>query len=231
MKNKKSKKDVILLCICSLFIVLGYKRITIGALLFISLFYIIVKIKFANSTKMYNYVNMMLIGATTFYAFISAFGVSVFKSISDIFGIDFMGRIQIMEYFQNSFNWRDILVGRGFMFSDNFLNLSSEVNHYAAIHNDILRVFIDVGFVGFVIFFVYTTIYLHRKLSMGNKDVMLFNEMILMYLLMHYTTDNLMIYPRFFAMLCLIMVYYAQETEKITFAQMFKFDFQKSKRF
>lgn len=211
LKNNKNKKDYFLLVLISTFIILGYKRITLIALLllilfkfFSNVFTVLFKISL---NKIYLLSNYILYFSTIIYMLLSAYGISFFKFISNTFGINFMGRIQILEYFSGATNFLSFLRGNGFMFSDSYLKLDPNMKYYVAIHNDIYRVFLDIGFFGFLIFFGYLIFILFNKITNKKFNNFELNEFLLIYLIFHFTSDNLMIYPRFFGMLCITVLY------------------------
>lgn len=207
LKNNKKKFDYALLGIFTFFIYLGFKRITLLALACIVCFVLFVKYFKLDNYKFYLKFNCLIMICIFIYLFFSTYGLEILNNISETTGVDFMGRLRINKYFIGTYDGVRLITGNGFMFGETYLAMSPYMKYYSAVHNDILRIFLDCGIfgvIGFCLNFLF--IFLNRIYENYPKS-MLFFELALMYSVIHFTTDNLIIYPRYISMLAMCLVY------------------------
>lgn len=186
-----------------LFVYLGYKRIT-----FLAIAISLICIFLLNNNKIKTFVPWFIIITSFLYLISSAFGQQVFTMISDLFHINFMGRIDIYHYFSKQLSFGSFLFGHGFMFSESYMALSPVYKFYDALHNDIYRIFIDGGIIYFL-FILYYLVFGIKKVIfkyIGTIDYKVY-LVILIYTFIHFLTDNLIIYPRFIMIIVFLISY------------------------
>lgn len=132
-----------------LYFFMGFKRIAIAALLIsIALILILKRVK-KNST----YKSFILV-CSCFCVLCSLVFVYLIKtdgiiSIFNHFNIETNGRIFLWSIFNDKISFFPLPFGYGIGYTDRQL----EVLHYPQLHNDILRLFLGVGLISFIIFF------------------------------------------------------------------------------
>ena len=185
--KKKTKKEHRHLAICALFIVLGLKRIQI-----LSLLLVIVVGLFLKSSKSKAFKNTVMN--------IVSFGVIVVACIyirlinNDVLlsgwtSLD-MGRYHLYSFINNFFDFDIRFLGHGYGFSNKFVELNTNFS-ITVLHSDILRMFVELGFIGFFIWLVYYLFLARKKIerNYGIEYSYIFFFMTI-YLVITYFTDN-----------------------------------------
>ncbi len=181
------------------FFILGWKRIALVALP-VSILFAFVMGRMKSNTR---------IGLMKFIAWgvvIASFGYVVFtrmgwfQIMTDYLGIDSMGRNEVYSYIEKYYDISLGFMGYGFEYTTVILQQIAEENPAAnigvvALHNNILTLYIEMGFLGFWAWMVYTWVFqLHWMINhWGEKSAMLFFFCEL-YIFITYATDNTMYY-------------------------------------
>ena len=121
-------------------------------------------------------------------------------------GIDTSGRVEIYDSVDKFYDFSLEFLGNGIGFLT--YQLSNNVNiGVSAVHNDFLQYFIDLGFVGYILWLVSMTVvrvcYFGRKKRIDNAIITL---ALTVYLVIVSTTDNTMNYPLLTMVLAVIMI-------------------------
>lgn len=189
IKQKKIKTILALL-----FLVLAYKRITYLALVFAFFYYFCAFIYFKkgkSNKKIYTVILvsfiMMYIIMLCYLNFIKTGGLEHFLYQHKI---NSMGRTQYWLYFIEDYKIDFFYVGKGMGY---VLNKVMEVHdkNFELLHNDIMKIYIDCGLIGFTIWFL---LYLMINFKVFNithdKKKTIFTTGLYLYSLFHYMTDN-----------------------------------------
>ncbi|MBQ8301883.1 MAG: hypothetical protein IJX57_07985 [Clostridia bacterium] len=194
--NKERNIDIIL---AVFFFIIGWKRIALFALP-ISIFFALIMGRMKSRTR----IGLMKFMAWSFvlasFAYVVLTRIGWFAIITDYFGLDSMGRNEVYEYIEKYYNIGLGFMGYGFEYTTVILQQIAAENPTAnigvvALHNNILTLYIELGFLGFWAWMVYTWVFqLHWMLNhWGEKTAMLFFFCEL-YIFITYATDNTLYY-------------------------------------
>lgn len=185
--------------IATILVFLGFKRIEIFALIISIIFYYIFIKNFKINSKLYI---IFIIFISLNCIFIYSNSAGTLKYLIDQFGINTSGRLNLYEFAANYYDFSLFYLGTGFTyFSKLFENLWLEgfrINGYvipASIHSDILVMYIEFGFLFFILYFVYYFIMKPKIFykSMGVKTVNCYLVMT-SYVFIMYLSDNVSSY-------------------------------------
>lgn len=140
-----------LLIACAFFFVVGMKRIAIPAMLL----FLIVGLILKGRKKLRAVYLIFGIGMIAFFMlFIYGVRSGVVSAICARFGIDMMGRDYLWYLAGDYYTFSPLYMGKGFEFVDTIVKQWYQdgiINLALAFHNDILKVFLELGFFGFII--------------------------------------------------------------------------------
>lgn len=135
-------------------------------------------------------------------------------------GINTMGRVNMWNYVSKFFDFKISYLGRGYSFCNLILERDrpyTYLGHVYALHNDVLKVFVDLGFVIFTFWLIYNLLYLTKKFNkkFGFKVSNLYWATTI-YLFMLYLTDNAINYYITQTMYVLVLAQSAIMNKQIT---------------
>lgn len=184
-----------------IFVYLANKRIVLLALVIAILVKIITDI--AKNIKIKHIIWLLII----FLAFIYIYGISI--SWLDSFAMDnkinTMGRLDIYKYVEELYEFRIDFLGNGIgavMTKLETLNINTARN----LHNDFLKLYIEIGFFGLLIYcltYNYIFSYINKKYKKSLQLIFI----LMVYTFMLYTTDNTLIYICYLTPLYTIIFY------------------------
>lgn len=179
------------------YFILGWKRIAFAGLP-VAIFFAIIMGRMKSKTR----IRLMKFFAWTFaigsFAYIVITRNGIFEYITNYLDIDTMGRIEVYNYIEKYYDISLGFLGYGFEYATVLLQkitqTESEIT-VLALHNNILTVYIELGFIGFWAWIIYTWVFqLNWMLNhWGEKTAMLF-FFCEMYVFVTYTTDNTLYY-------------------------------------
>ncbi|HEW2160755.1 TPA: O-antigen ligase family protein [Streptococcus pneumoniae] len=126
--------------------------------------------------------------------------------------INSMARTDLWKGVESTYNFAPIFMGRGIGFvtkwmDNNWMTLNiNGLTGTMGIHNDILKYYIEIGFVGLFIYF-YTLLYRNAKrifVKIGHKESFIYFVLIMFQMLIWFT-DNISIYHNFLWILNLLL--------------------------
>ena len=192
--STKEKGVLVRLIIAVVISLLAYKRIAIGAA-------IVVWLLFAFK-YIYNKTIIMTCGIVAvlfMVTFIWLIKSGVFYEIAMLYDINLMYRDVLWPAFDRFYDVSVDFIGQGYGFVSKYLALNNRFvfgNNIGGLHNDILKIYIELGFIGFLIyisyFILYIPLYLYKKKGVMVSFVFWICQV---YLMILYLTDNSMIYP------------------------------------
>lgn len=208
--KKKTKKEHRALAICALFIVLGLKRIQILSLLLVivvGLFLKLSKSKAFKNTVM-NIASFGVIVSACIYIRLIDNDVLLSKWTS----LD-MGRYHLYSFMNNYFDFDIRFLGHGYGFSNKFVDLNTSFS-ITVLHSDILRMFVELGFIGFFIWLIYYLFLARKKIEQnyGIEYAYIFFFMTI-YLMITYFTDNTVNYFATQYFYCILLPSFAMENK------------------
>lgn len=194
--NKERIFDII---IALFFFLLGWKRIALMALPIT----VVMALMLGRMRSKYRIPLMKTIAWTAVilsFLYVAATRYGWFEMITNYFGIDTMGRNEIYSYIENYYKISIGFIGYGFEYTTVILQQVMQTDPDAhigvlALHNNILTLYIEMGFVGFWAWMIYTWVFqLSWMLNhWGEKVAMLF-FLCELYIFITYTTDNTLYY-------------------------------------
>ena len=216
--DKKSKGKVILL---SLFIMLGFKRIEIIAIILILIFYnffvkcCINKVNFKKSTIILGILLIIVL-----YIYIYMIQSGMFSRVISKYGINTMSRLEAYEYFNSNYELSITYLGKGVGYVNTKLSqVGSILRNIGDLHNDILKDYIEFGCIGFIVYFINLIILQSSRISkkMNYKSAIVYLILTIFSIIL-YATDNVSRYLTY--QLVFIIIPYAHylktlEDEKI----------------
>jgi hypothetical protein len=196
---KRGKEKIVDVVIAIVLFIIGWKRIALAALPVVLLLGFF--IGFMRSRT-----RVMVMNAICWVAILFGFGYvlfiryDVFGMIMDLFGINTMGRNEIYEYIQQYYEVSVTYIGYGFEYTtvllqDIMTNYPELKIGVVALHNNILTEYIELGFMGFWAWLLYTWLFQYRwMINHQGEMVSLLFIMCEIYIFVTYTTDNTLYY-------------------------------------
>lgn len=192
--NKKNTFVMILSIVCFL---LGFKRIGIAALAIV-IIYLIFTVHLAVRTKKKIIKITGLLAVIVSVIFV-AFSVS--DELTDLltsYGISMSGRNIIYDYFRKFCSFSPLFFGRGVGFVTKQFDYITVTDLYnmssiKALHNDLMKMFIEIGFWGFILWSWYWLIVVPKRFlsyNIINSRAVLVCFALILYSFITYTTDN-----------------------------------------
>ena len=137
-------------------------------------------------------------------------------------GINTMGRTNIYRTFRPYYELNPLFYGRGSGFTSKLMSIwvgtDQKLGGILALHSDILRAFIEYGFIGSILWYSYYLIILPRRIAKKNERYSEVVFLIALYAFIVYLTDNTSNYMLFqtFFMLIPLCAEAIQEKNKLT---------------
>lgn len=186
----KNNKHAILTAVL---ILLGGKKISFIALVLICVFFILSnRISDRKKIKIERIVSVVFIVGCLLYIFLVDSGL--LSSLVASRGIDTMGRMRMYNYIGRYISFSPTFLGKGYSFAN--LMLEKDMVHtyngkIYGLHSDILKIYVEMGFILFVLWLIYFLLILPDKIDKkyGPKVSNLFWFMTI-YLFVTYLTDN-----------------------------------------
>lgn len=189
----KDRKTLYRLILSAVFSFMAFKRIAIGAGIVMFLV-----------TMLYRFYNKGLIrlsgivAITVLLGYIYLIHSGLIYQLAYQYDINLMFRDRLWPAFDNQYSMDWDFIGKGYGFTSKYLHMNNVRMYGVAIggvHNDILKTYIDLGFMPTIFYFLFFIVYVPiRFLRTMNKDVSFMFWSIQLYLTIIYLTDNAMIY-------------------------------------
>ena len=193
-KEEKSLANRFLIA-CSFFFMVGMKRVAIpSVILFILLGFWLRRSKH----KLRFCLILGVSFVTLFFLFIYAVSHGFVTQLMNTLGVDMMGRDYMWSlanpYYQLSFSY----MGRGFEYVDTIVSqwaATGLIKRALAFHNDILKVFVEIGFPGFCLWAgIQYIVYPIFWAKYAGEETAVMYMMVLGYMTITYLTDNTAFY-------------------------------------
>lgn len=201
-ENKKKRftqlvKIIVLIIMC---VLCGKRSALIG--LFVGIFATFLgRLLISRKLKLTNGIIRCLTIIVVFAMFIYIISIKsgTLNDFANSLGINSMGRLYVWSWFNGLYSIIPTYMGRGFQFIHIYMqnfSLDGMVHDFGYLHNSILQLYIELGFVGFISYFYYNLCYITKKLNglIGNRSG-LFYFCIYISTIAIYTTDNVLTYP------------------------------------
>lgn len=193
----------------ALFFVIGFKRIAIASFL---LMFVVGWIlgKFSPKVQYRLMMTALILAAVFAFVYLVSIKYHLFMMIMDMMGVDVMGRDVLYGYIDKYYRISPSFWGYGFEYVHMMMTEIAKIggkqfNGMIDIHNDFMRVYIEMGFFGFIAWALYTLVYQFKwiKSRFGIDTARLF-FLCEIYIYFTYMTDNTLFY--FFTGMALRMI-------------------------
>ena len=213
-RQEKRKRWLYLLACCWFFLV-GMKRSAIPAVLLFILIGLLLR-KRKVSRWLYPAVGVCCI--LFFLVFLYCVRYGIISRLLNSFGIDMMGRDYLWSMANPYYEFSVTYLGHGFEYVDTIISQwydAGLINQPFPFHNDILKVFVEMGFPGFLLWsgiqYVLTPLFWQRY---ADQQTALLYMCELGYMTVTYLTDNTAFYFWSAMALRLVPLAYAMERKK-----------------
>lgn len=197
-----------------LIMILGLKRISVIALVLIIIFNLLIKL-FNNKVQNRICFILGILGVLFcyFYIYIMTDG-DVFYDFIQSMGINVMGRDYYYRAIMDYAQFKPSFLGIGRNVVTQLLNTELSYLHVGGVHSDIIKMYVENGFILFGGWLAYYLVYLKNvyKKHYSEKSVILYFEIII-YMFTLYLTDNVEIYFICQILAIMIPVTYALKTK------------------
>lgn len=212
----------IMVILCGIYFVIAWKRIGIAAFLVIAIYLCLIRYKNKIITShMMRVIGMVAIGVCILYVALIASSNGL-VSLMESYGINLMGRNIIYNYFRGFCEFHVNFMGHGIGFVSRQFDYTTAADLYnmisiKALHNDLMKMFIEIGFIGFIIWCWYWLIKIPNRIEkIAGTESAFYCLSLILFAFMTYTTDNTEGYFNFqlhLIMLITIISSYYQSTE------------------
>lgn len=172
-------------------IITGFKRIQLLAFIVVFFIYIFLKYIFkqVNLNKKLIFIGLALIGGSFLFVYLVDSGG--LNYISKKFNIQTMGRLAMYEWISLYFSFSVFYLGTGL---GTTFKMAEDLTPWGihALHSDILRVFVEQGFVYFTFWLTYYCIYIPKIIHLNLNKLKYI--LILSYIMVLHLTDNTLLY-------------------------------------
>lgn len=213
--RQEKRKRWLYLLLCCWFFLVGMKRIAIPAVV---LFVLIALLLRKRKVPGWFYPAVGVCCILFFLAFLYCVRYGVISRLLNSFGIDMMGRDYLWSMANPYYEFSITYIGRGFEYVDTIIAQwynDGLINQPYPFHNDILKVFVEVGFPGFLLWssiqYVLTPLFWQRY---ADQETTLLYLSELGYMTVTYLTDNTAFYFWSTMALRLVTLAYAMERKK-----------------
>lgn len=170
---------------------LAYKRIAITAACIV---FILFHLKVLYNKLLINLSGIIMITASLFFLLFIKSGILFLYS--SLYNIDLMSRDRIWKSLEDLYDISYQFLGYGWGFTIRYIQENANLSfNIGGVHNDFLKTYIDLGMIGYIIyfgfFFIYLPIYLMKKLD---KNTSYLFWLFQIYFFILYFTDNTMTY-------------------------------------
>lgn len=207
LKPQKSIPHLILFVLSLFCFISAFKRIGIFSIAIALAFGLLLKMlsklskRFTKGLIIFLTVMLMLV----MIAYIAVIKMDVFQMLEDS-GVDTTGRASIYSAVSKFYEFSPSFLGNGIGFLTYQLNTSLRIG-VAAVHNDFLQYFIDLGFWGYILWLF--SMSMLRVICFGTKKsvdnaIVVFS--LTVYLFVVSTTDNTMNYPLLTTVVAVLMI-------------------------
>ena len=181
------------------FLLVGLKRIEIGAIAIAVLpCWLLMRMKDKTAKKIIDVMCVVIIAAS--FAYIVAIHGGLFDML-EAMGMDTKGRDMLYRYVALKYEISPTFMGHGLGYSSQAWDLTGLIGpewrgvHQDAYHNEFVRTYVEVGFVGYFVWFIfYLPVRLHYLWKRGGKRAGIMALAYSIFCLITYATDNTLYY-------------------------------------
>lgn len=193
--KKEIKKNIIFTALSFFFLLVGMKRIMVAAIALVSVYYFLVR---KRKHKFAIVVITGIVMVAFFFVYLYVVRKGIVTYILDTLGVDMMGRDYIWSLVNSYYRLSPDFFGLGFEAVDKivqFFYTEGILDEAYPFHNDILKVFVELGFPGFCFWagvqYIAFPIFFAKKFN--NRTAFLYMSLLLT-MTVTYLTDNTAFY-------------------------------------
>lgn len=201
-KRREIRKTYcVYLIICAVLLYLGFKRIQfIGLVLMLAIYIVIKRRNKVRSIQFFD--GVVWLGTTLFmYVYLEVISTDIIARLAAQYGINFMSRLGWFEKLTQYFSVTPFYFGRGWGTVSLIADMLKQ-----GVHNDIMRNYIDFGFLGFLAWISYYLAYIPYKLGHKSTETVKLYLLLIVYIMITYMTDNTFTYMIFQASFIVIVM-------------------------
>lgn len=186
------KKEYKMFALASILCILAHKRIAIVAAIVCAFIYLISKI-FKSKRKLFY--SIIFIAFVLFqYVYIDMIYTEKIISYRQQYNIEDMGRSIIYSLIKDNYEISILFKGYGIGFVESFLKLVGSSQVELNLHCDILKIYIEIGFWGLLIYNIVHLIIYSKINSIAGERVSSLYFIMILFTFLNYLTDNISIY-------------------------------------
>ncbi len=196
---KHNRERIVDIAIAAFFFILGWKRIAFAALP--AAIAAAVMMGWMRPKTRRRFMKVIAWGFVIFsFLYVVATRTGFFEAVTNEFGINTMGRNDVYKYIEKYYDISIGFIGYGFEYTTVILQQAMLENPEAkivvtALHNNILTVYIELGFIGFWAWLLYTWVFqLRWMLTHWEEKVAMLFFLSELYIFITYMTDNTLYY-------------------------------------
>ena len=219
----QNRRRLLFLAACTFFFLVGMKRIAIPAVILFIFVACLVR-RFKNPKPLF--ILWGIAWVCFFFLYLYGARTGVVSQLLKVAGIDMMGRDYLWSLANPYYEFSIGYFGHGFEYVDSIIAIwysSGLINHPYPFHNDILKVFVELGFPGFMFWsciqYIITPIFWTKY---ADNETTLLYLCDLSYMTITYLTDNTAFYFWSTMALRLITLSYSVERKKPPKPQIWK---------
>lgn len=226
-RYKKASLNIFLICMfaCLFIIICSAKRIVLLAGIIMIVMFELISARKHSIDYMYRL--CLIIGvAFIISSLVFVWGIrdGVLDSLLVRFHVNTMSRSQLWGGMKANYRFSPLFLGRGIGFTSKWMDFNWQtldingLHGPTGIHSDILKYFIEIGFIGFVLYFGYFLLYLPARLKNryhNNSFVLFFSVIVYQFLI--WFTDNISTYHNFLWIIYLMVFAVVDDNEKMIF--------------
>ena len=201
--------------IAMIYLFMGFKRIEIAALILTVIIYKIIK-SFSGKSRVFIIYAIGISILITCYIYIIIIKNNGLNILAERYNINFMSRLEAYNYFKNDYSIDIFFNGNGLGYVVDKLKYADwSLYGIGDIHNDILKYYIELGFIGSLLFFSNYLIFQYKRiLKKFNYKVALLYFILTIFTFIVYLTDNVSRYLQYILIYTMIPYVYSLINDK-----------------
>lgn len=210
--NEHKKKIIFKILLCIVFLILGMKRILILSSLIICLIYLFLNKRVKNISFWTRIITACII--LVIYVYIWGIKSEVLIDLFKEKGINTMSRTQLWRGIRKEYFFSPLYTGKGMGFVSKWMDNNWQgigiigLTQTTGLHNDLLKYYIELGFIGFLVYIYYILNVITQKIrkTINNESAMIYFLCMILQILCWFT-DNISGFHIFMWIFYLILFY------------------------
>lgn len=198
------KNNFILSIVSFILMYLGHKRIAVFASIIVIIIYKISTIMKNNKNKTYS-ISIYILLISVSLIFIWMVSTDSIEYLFRTFNINTMGRSEIYSFINDYYDFNVNFYGNGMGFTE-FILSSLGMIHFRNLHSDILKLYIELGFIVYIIYML-SYIKIYKNIYRLTPNVAKLYMYLHIFTVINLFTDNIMIYMYYLFSLYMIVIY------------------------